>query len=91
MDTSHTYTTATLDIQTHIYTCSAFIEAVPIVLDSGTRKAGWNPRELQQLTERNMDAVTPRESTLHYTDGSVDPSKMKTGAALSVEGGDTGL
>lgn len=61
------------------------------VLDAGTRKADWNPHELRQLAERKMEAVAPQYSTVCYTDGSVDPSDLKTGAAFIVEGGDTVL
>ncbi|KAG7173596.1 hypothetical protein Hamer_G020233, partial [Homarus americanus] len=60
--------------------------AVINILQTGTRKADCNPHELRQVAERNMKAVTPHNSTVYYTDGSVEPTSTKAGAAFTIEG-----
>ncbi|KAG7155556.1 hypothetical protein Hamer_G023859 [Homarus americanus] len=65
--------------------------AVINILQTGTRKAGCNPHELRQVAERNMKALTPHNSTVYYTDGSVETTSTKAGAAFTIEGGNTSL
>ncbi|KAG7165021.1 hypothetical protein Hamer_G004770, partial [Homarus americanus] len=56
------------------------------ILQTGTRKADCNPHELRQVAERNMKALTPHNSTVYYTDGSVETTSTKAGAAFTIEG-----
>ncbi|KAG7163784.1 putative Gag-Pol polyprotein-like 8 [Homarus americanus] len=65
--------------------------AVFNILQTGTRKADCNPHELRQVAERNMKALTPHNSTVYYTHGSVEPTSTKAGAAFTTEGGNTSL
>ncbi|KAG7163013.1 hypothetical protein Hamer_G002063 [Homarus americanus] len=65
--------------------------AVFNILQTGTRKADCNPHELRQVAERNMKALTPHNSTVYYTDVSVESIGMKAGAAFTIEGGNTSL
>ncbi|KAG7158062.1 putative pol-like 40, partial [Homarus americanus] len=65
--------------------------AVFNILQTGTRKADCNPHELRQIAERNMKALTPHNSTVYYTDGSVETTSTKAGAAFTIEGGNTSL
>ncbi|KAG7171988.1 hypothetical protein Hamer_G000950 [Homarus americanus] len=44
---------------------------------TGTRKADCNPHELRQTAERNMKALTPHNSTVYFTAGSVETTSMK--------------
>ncbi|KAG7172010.1 putative RNA-directed DNA polymerase from mobile element jockey-like 51 [Homarus americanus] len=68
-----------------------FPPAVFNILATGTRKADCNPHEIRQVAERNMKALTPHNSTEYYTDGSVEPTSTKAGAAFTIEGGNTSL
>ncbi|KAG7154797.1 hypothetical protein Hamer_G018530 [Homarus americanus] len=61
------------------------------ILQTGTRKADSIPHELRQVAERNMKALTPHNSAVYYTDGYVEPTSTKAGAALTIEGGNTSL
>ncbi|KAG7172660.1 hypothetical protein Hamer_G006877, partial [Homarus americanus] len=45
-----------------------------------------NPHELRQVAERNTKALTPHNSTVYYTDGSVEPTSTKAGVAFTIEG-----
>ncbi|KAG7160423.1 RNA-directed DNA polymerase from mobile element jockey-like 33, partial [Homarus americanus] len=65
--------------------------AVFNILQTGTRKADCNPHELRQIAERNMKALTPHNSTVYYTDGCVETTSTKAGAAFTIEGGNTSL
>ncbi|KAG7168407.1 hypothetical protein Hamer_G002441 [Homarus americanus] len=65
--------------------------AVFNILQTGTRKADCNPHELRQIAERNIKALTPHNSTVHYTDGSVETTSTKAGSAFTIEGGNTSL
>ncbi|KAG7175249.1 RNA-directed DNA polymerase from mobile element jockey-like 14, partial [Homarus americanus] len=56
------------------------------ILQTGTRKADCNPHELRQIAERNMKALTPHNCTVYYTDGSVEITSTKAGAAFTIEG-----
>ncbi|KAG7166728.1 hypothetical protein Hamer_G010379 [Homarus americanus] len=47
------------------------------ILQTGTRKADCKPHELRQVAERNMKALTPHNSTVYYTVGSVEPTSKK--------------
>ncbi|KAG7156434.1 hypothetical protein Hamer_G006197 [Homarus americanus] len=60
--------------------------AVFNILQTGTRKADCNPHELRQVAERNMKALTPHNSTMYYTDGSVESTNTKAGTAFTIEG-----
>ncbi|KAG7174289.1 hypothetical protein Hamer_G003221 [Homarus americanus] len=61
------------------------------ILQTGTRKADCNPHELRQVAERNMKALTPHNSTVYYTDGSLETTSTKAGAAFTIEGSNTSL
>ncbi|KAG7165299.1 hypothetical protein Hamer_G007092, partial [Homarus americanus] len=65
--------------------------AVFNILQTGTRMADCNPRELRQIAERNMKALTPHNSTVYYTDGSVETTSTKAGTAFTIEGGNTSI
>ncbi|KAG7164024.1 putative RNA-directed DNA polymerase from mobile element jockey-like 53, partial [Homarus americanus] len=64
--------------------------AVFNILQTGTRKADSNPHALRQVAERNMKVLTPHNSTVYYTDGSVEPTSTKARAAFTI-GGNTSL
>ncbi|KAG7157647.1 hypothetical protein Hamer_G024651, partial [Homarus americanus] len=61
--------------------------AIYNILKSGTSKADWNTHELRQVAERHMKAVTPHNSIVYYTDGSVESSNTKAGEAFTIKGG----
>ncbi|KAG7165894.1 hypothetical protein Hamer_G011793 [Homarus americanus] len=65
--------------------------AVFNILQTGTRKADCNPHEPRQVAEINMKALTPHNSTVYKTDGSLEPTSTKTRAAFTIEGGNTSL
>ncbi|KAG7166701.1 hypothetical protein Hamer_G010333 [Homarus americanus] len=65
--------------------------AVFNILQTGAREADCNPHELRQVAERNIKALTPHNSTVYCTDGSVEPTSTKAGAAFTIEGGNTFL
>ncbi|KAG7157142.1 putative RNA-directed DNA polymerase from mobile element jockey-like 52, partial [Homarus americanus] len=76
------------------YSTPAQWESLPAVfniLQTGTRKADCSPHELRQIAERNMKALTPHNSAVYYTDGSVETTSTKAEAAFTIEGGNTSL
>ncbi|KAG7172437.1 hypothetical protein Hamer_G029543, partial [Homarus americanus] len=48
-------------------------------------------QERLTIAERNMKALTPHNSTVYYTEGSIEPTSTKAGAAFTIEVGNTSL
>ncbi|KAG7157147.1 putative Gag-Pol polyprotein-like 6, partial [Homarus americanus] len=68
------------DTMSPVYSTPAPWEYPPAIfniLQTGTKKADYNPHELRQ-------ALTPHNSTLYYTDGSVEPTSTRAGAAFTI-------